>query len=249
MKIVVAENYEDMSNKAAQIIIDKVKHNPSSVLGLATGSTPKKTYQLLIEDHNNNQATYQNIHTVNLDEYVGPNPDNPNSYHYFMNENLFKSIDIPKEQTHIPNGLASNLQEECNRYESLIMQLGGIDLQLLGIGVNGHIGFNEPGTSFETGTHVIKLTNSTRKANARFFTDISEVPTHAITMGIKSILKSKEILLLASGEKKANAIKQLVEGPIDEQFPASILKKHPNVTVIADKAALSLLKNYLKDQI
>lgn len=240
MEMIKVETYEEMSRAAAGIIISKIRRNPRLVLGLATGGTPKGTYLRLIEDHQINGTTYQHVTTVNLDEYVGLDSSHPNSYRYFMQQQLFNHIDINPENIHIPNGTAENLTQECRRYDSVIEQLGGIDLQILGIGRNGHIGFNEPGTSFHSQTHVVELAESTRRANARFFPNPHDVPTHAITMGIASILKSKEILLLASGEEKAEAMYRLLtNADPGENFPASALRQHTNVTIIADKQALS----------
>ncbi len=236
-----------MSHLAAKFLIKQVLHKPSSVLGLATGSTPTGTYENVIEDHRKNQTSYEQVQTVNLDEYVGLTPTDPTSYRYFMENNLFQHIDIKAKNTHIPNGKANDLQAECSRYEQLLRELG-VDIQLLGIGRNGHIGFNEPGTSFQTKTHVIELAESTRKANARFFDSLEQVPNSAITMGIDSILQSKEIILLASGKNKANAIKQLASEQIDKFFPASALHQHPNVTVIADREALTFCDNTEKLQ-
>ncbi|WP_408006940.1 glucosamine-6-phosphate deaminase [Pseudalkalibacillus sp. A8] len=239
MNLIKVENYEEMSQKAAEIIINKVVNNPKITLGLATGGTPEGTYQHLIENHQKNQTTYQHVKTVNLDEYIGLGATDPNSYRHYMNEHLFNHIDIDFENIHIPNGAATNLQEECRSYDYVIDQLGGVDLQILGIGRNGHIGFNEPQTPFNSKTHIVELAPSTRKANARYFNRFDNVPTHAITMGIASILKSKEILLLVSGEDKAEAMQRLQHGEISESFPASVLKKHNNVTIIADKKAIS----------
>ncbi|MBT2708540.1 glucosamine-6-phosphate deaminase [Pseudomonas sp. ISL-84] len=233
-----------MSHKAALLMIEKIRSNPDMTLGLATGSTPKGVYAELIKDHLENGTSYENITTINLDEYIGLPSSDPNSYRYFMNSELFKHLNLPLENTHLPNGTAEDINQECQRYEQLIKDLADIDLQLLGIGRNGHIGFNEPGTSFKSRTHVVKLAESTRKANARFFESIDEVPAHAITMGIASILDSREIVLLASGSAKAEAIRRLVNGEPDEQFPASALKLHPNVTIIADEEALRLVQDY-----
>ncbi|MBT2689084.1 glucosamine-6-phosphate deaminase [Bacillus sp. ISL-47] len=244
MKIIRAAHYEDMSHKAALLMIEKIRSNPDMTLGLATGSTPKGVYAELIKDHLENGTSYENITTINLDEYIGLPSSDPNSYRYFMNSELFKHLNLPLENTHLPNGTAEDINQECQRYEQLIKDLADIDLQLLGIGRNGHIGFNEPGTSFKSRTHVVKLAESTRKANARFFESIDEVPAHAITMGIASILDSREIVLLASGSAKAEAIRRLVNGEPDEQFPASALKLHPNVTIIADEEALRLVQDY-----
>ncbi|MFD2444857.1 glucosamine-6-phosphate deaminase [Bacillus sp. CGMCC 1.16607] len=238
MNVIAVKNDTELSEIASKMISEKVKTKSATILGLATGGTPEKTYDLLIRDHQINATSYQNVRTVNLDEYIGLASDHPQSYHYYMIHKLFQYLDLKMENTHIPNGMASDLQEECKRYDGLIESLNYPDLQILGIGSNGHIGFNEPGTPFSQKTYVTKLTESTRKANARFFHHQKDVPTHAITMGISSILKSKEILLLASGESKAKAIKELLSGEITENFPASALKLHKHVTVIADELAL-----------
>jgi glucosamine-6-phosphate deaminase len=242
MKIIEVKDYQQMSNRAADYIITKVVEDPSIKLGLATGGTPVGTYKCLIEDHQKNRTSYQKVTTFNLDEYIGLSGDNKNSYRYFMNNQLFDSIDINKAKTNIPSGIATDFHEECIRYEDIISGYGGIDLQILGIGSNGHIGFNEPGTSFDSKTHIVELTTSTIRANARFFNRIEEVPTQAITMGISTIMNSKEILLLVSGEKKREALFRLLNGEVHESFPASVLKNHPCVTIIADKAAIADLK-------
>ncbi|MCA1319094.1 glucosamine-6-phosphate deaminase [Bacillus tianshenii] len=239
MDIITAPSYEAMSEAAANQIIDLVKHNPHSVLGLATGGTPTKMYELLIKDHLAHHTSYKNVTSFNLDEYAGLKKDHPNSYFSYMNQTLFMHLDIQQQHTFIPNGIAESLEKECARYDQLLQDMGPIDLQVLGLGENGHIGFNEPGTSFESETHIVRLTESTRHANARFFGSMDEVPTHAVTMGIKSIMKAKEILLLVSGENKKNALERLLDGPVSEDFPASILKKHPKVKIIADKSAYS----------
>ncbi|MEH7072547.1 glucosamine-6-phosphate deaminase [Neobacillus drentensis] len=244
MKIIEVNDYQQMSTTAAEYIIEKVVQNPSIKLGLATGSTPIGTYQRLIEDHRKNGTSYQKVTTFNLDEYIGLAGDNQNSYRYFMDHQLFNYIDINNAKTNIPSGMAADLQEECNHYEDLLTKHSGIDLQILGIGSNGHIGFNEPGTSFASKTHIVELASSTIQANARFFNRIEDVPTQAITMGISTILKSKEILLLVSGEEKGEALFRLVNGEIHESFPASVLKNHPCVTIIADKAAIAKQRVY-----
>ncbi|GAC91473.1 glucosamine-6-phosphate isomerase [Anoxybacillus flavithermus NBRC 109594] len=230
-----------MSQKAAELISDQVRKKRDSVLGLATGETMLGTYAALVKEHQQNNTSYREVRTFNLDEYIGLDATHPNSYRHYMHEQLFRFLDIPFSQTHIPNGCAPLLEEECARYEQLIEQCGGIDLQLLGIGQNGHIGFNEPGTSFASTTHVVRLSESTRKANARFFSSADEVPMHAITMGIATIMKSKQIVLLASGKRKAWAVSRLLEGEVTTDIPASILKTHPNVIMIADDEALSLV--------
>jgi glucosamine-6-phosphate deaminase len=239
LKVIEAKDYTELSEIASRLIIEKVKQNPRVILGLATGGTPEKTYELLIRDHEQFGTSYRNVQTVNLDEYVGLPSHHPQSYHYYMFHKLFQHLDLKKGNIHIPDGMAPNLEDECKRYDHILETLGYPDFQLLGIGSNGHIGFNEPGASFSKKTYITKLTSSTRMANARFFHHQDDVPTHAITMGISSILKSKEILLLASGESKADAIKQLLLSEIDEKFPASALKLHKHVTIIADKMALS----------
>ncbi|OAS83954.1 MULTISPECIES: glucosamine-6-phosphate deaminase [Metabacillus] len=243
MKIIEVKNYQEMSLAAAQYIINMLKNTSKLTLGLATGGTPQGVYQHLIEDYKKNGTSYAQVTSFNLDEYIGLSKDDPNSYYRYMYENLFKHINISLQQINIPSGMNTNLQSECEEYENKIHQHGGIDLQLLGIGSNGHIGFNEPGTSFQSKTHVVGLTQSTREANARYFTSIEEVPTQAITMGIQSIYKSKEILLLASGKAKQDAMVKLLNGDVTESFPASILKQHPNATIIADEEALFGVKD------
>ncbi|MDN3019431.1 glucosamine-6-phosphate deaminase [Paenibacillus sp. BSR1-1] len=241
MKLVKVKGHEEMSEFAANYILDKVKSNCQVKLGLATGGTPVRTYEMLIEDFRRNYTSYQNVSTYNLDEYVGIAPDDPNSYHSFMFKHLFDYINIPREKVYIPNGLSADIHQEASNYEYIIDQIGGVDLQLLGIGENGHIGFNEPGTPFDTETHIVTLTESTRRANSRYFESVDKVPEKAITMGIASILKSKEILLLASGESKAEAIYQMFTGESSIDCPASVLKNHPNAVVVADEKAVSKL--------
>lgn len=242
MNIMKAENYVEMSVQAAEYIMKKIESKPNITLGLATGSTPKGLYAQLIKNYLRHEISFQHVSTINLDEYIGINPSDPNSYHFYMKTHLFDHIDILETQTHLPYGNAQDLAMECDRYDQLINRLGGIDLQILGIGQNGHIGFNEPGSSFNCRTHVVTLTDSTRKTNAKYFKSFDDVPTHAITMGIASILESREILLLASGRAKAKVIERLVKGQIDEAFPASALKLHKQVTIIADNDALGLLE-------
>lgn len=237
MNIIVTENYKELSIRACRLVEEQVTHSPTSVLGLATGDTPLGTYKEMIKGYKKGKVNYQGVRTINLDEYVGLSSDHPQSYRTFMNKQLFRHINIKNKNTFIPNGQADDLEQECLRYETIIEQIGPPDLQLLGIGENGHIGFNEPGIPFNSETHIVELTNSTRQANARFFPSIEDVPKRAITMGIHSILKSKQILLLASGKRKGEAILRLLENEIDENFPASSLKEHPNVTLIVDKEA------------
>ncbi|MBI0580246.1 glucosamine-6-phosphate deaminase [Neobacillus cucumis] len=242
MKIIEVKDYQQMSERAAEYIMKKVLAHPSITLGLATGGTPTGTYQNLIKDHQKNGTSYQHVTTFNLDEYIGLAGTDKNSYRYYMDENLFNHIDIKKANTFVPIGNGRNIEEECNRYEDLLAGHGGIDLQVLGIGSNGHIGFNEPGTSFQSKTHIVNLAPSTIEANARFFNRPEEVPTQAITMGISTIMKSKEILLLVSGDSKRDAMYQLLHTELNENFPASVLKNHPCVTIIADEAAILDLK-------
>lgn len=240
MELIVVENYHELSQRAAEIVTRQVAEKHDSVLGLATGSTPLGCYREMIQKYREQQVSFAKVTTLNLDEYVGLPPTHQHSYHHFMKHELFHHIDINEINTHIPEGASHDLKQACIDYESKIDWIGPPDLQLLGIGANGHIGFNEPGSSFDSYTHIVELAASTREANARFFTEAESVPTHAITMGISSILKSKKILLLASGERKAQAIRKLLNGEIDEHFPASSLCRHPNVTLIADRAAYSL---------
>ncbi|MCZ2258533.1 glucosamine-6-phosphate deaminase [Sporosarcina sp. G11-34] len=242
MKVIVLADYEAVSKEAARLVEEKVSENDQLVLGLATGSTPLGLYENLIDGYKTRGISYQNVKTINLDEYLGLEKDHPESYHTFMVEKLFKHIDIARENTFIPDGQPSSIEAECARYEKVMNRVGPINLQILGIGSNGHIGFNEPGTDPESETHVVELNDSTRKDNAQFFNSIEEVPTHAITLGIQNILKSDKIILLASGKKKAEAIKILLEKNVSASFPASYLWNHPNVTVIVDEDAYQLVR-------
>lgn len=240
MKLIRVENYEEMSSSAAKLVEQQILNNSHSVLGLATGSTPLGLYEQLICGVSERGISWQHVQTLNLDEYRGLSGDHPNSYRHFMNEKLFRHIDIPIENTHIPNGKAVPVEAECQRYEALIDEIGPPHLQILGMGTNGHIGFNEPGTPETSLTHCVQLEASTRNSNARFFSDRDRVPTHAITMGIQSILKSEQILVLASGKKKAQAVKRFLDGRVSKDFPASFLWKHNHVTLIVDQDAYSL---------
>jgi glucosamine-6-phosphate deaminase len=232
MKIIQAKNYQDLSRKAANIISAQIILKPDCVLGLATGSTPIGTYKQLIEWYEKGDVDFSHTSTINLDEYCGLSPDNTQSYRYFMNEHLFNHININIHNTHVPDGMAVNETKECHRYDDLVNSLGGIDLQLLGIGHNGHIGFNEPNPSFEKTTHIVMLDDTTIKANARFFPTLQEVPKKAITMGIKTIMQSKKILLIANGADKEEIVRKALNGPVTPEVPASILQFHPNVTVV-----------------
>ncbi|MGI6149044.1 MAG: glucosamine-6-phosphate deaminase [Firmicutes bacterium] len=240
MQVLVTKDYAAMSRAAADIFKEHLKNHPQTVLGLATGSTPLGMYEWLIKYHQDG-LDFSQVTTFNLDEYIGLAGDHPASYRYFMEEHLFGHVNVPKERIFIPNGMAEDPEAECRAYDELIRKLGGIDLQVLGIGVNGHIGFNEPGTPFEATTHVAELTASTREANARFFASIDEVPTHAISMGIKSIMHARRIVLLANGEHKAEAVAAAVKGPVTPDLPASVLQLHPDVTFVVDEAAGRLL--------
>lgn len=240
MKVVVVANFDSMSAEVAKIVYGQISKKPHSVLGLATGSSPLGVYKLLVEYHKMG-TDFSKVTTFNLDEYVGLRPDHPQSYRWYMEENFFSKVNIKKEQTFIPNGVAEDLEAECLRYEDLIKQAGGIDLQLLGIGSNGHIGFNEPGSEFGTITRVVDLAESTVKDNSRFFESIDEVPTQAISMGIKTIMQAKEIILMASGGSKADAIYAAVYGPVTTEVPASVLQLHPAATLVVDQAAASKL--------
>lgn len=241
MKIIKAKDYKDMSRKAANIISAQVIMKPACVLGLATGSTPIGTYAQLVEWYNKGDIDFSEVTTVNLDEYKGISKDNDQSYYYFMNENLFSKINIRKERTFLPDGMEPDSDKACADYNKIITDVGGVDLQLLGLGHNGHIGFNEPGMAFEAETHCVALTESTIKANQRFFASADEVPKQAYTMGIKTIMQARKILVVVSGEDKAAIVKEAFTGPITPKVQASVLQLHNDVIVVADEAALSLL--------
>ena len=241
MRIISVKDYQEMSRAAASLIAAQVLGKPDSVLGLATGSSPIGAYQKLIEWHKAGALDFSACSTANLDEYVGLTKDNDQSYAYFMRQNLFDHINIPAERLNIPDGTNPNAAAECARYDKVIEELGGIDLQLLGIGRNGHIGFNEPGDCFVKETHVVDLAESTIDANARFFASRDDVPKQAISMGMGAIMGAKKVLLCASGEEKADAICGSVLGAISPSCPASILQLHPDVIVVVDEAAFSKL--------
>ena len=240
INLIKVKDYEEASDKAFEVMKKFIE--PGKVLGLATGSTPLGLYQRMVKDHKENGTSYKQIKSFNLDEYVGLPITHPESYYAFMHRNLFDHIDITEENTHVPSGLGEDLEAQARHYDEMIAE-SPVDVQLLGIGSDGHIAFNEPGTAFDSGTHVTDLAESTIKDNCRFFdNDITKVPTQAVTQGIGTIMKAKSILLIATGANKAQAVKDMIEGPIDEKCPASILQKHPDVTVIVDEAAASLLK-------
>ena len=242
MQICKVKNYQELSRKAANLIAAQVILKPDSVLGLATGSSPVGTYEHLVEMYENGDLDFSQVTTVNLDEYKGLAGSDEQSYRYFMNTNLFDHVNIDKSRTYVPNGLEEDSEKACADYNEIIRSVGGVDMQLLGIGGNGHIGFNEPGEAFEKETHCVDLTESTIKANARFFASMDEVPKQAYTMGIKNIMAAKKILLVATGSAKADALYKSLYGPITPNVPASILQLHPDVTVVADEEALSIIR-------
>lgn len=239
MKVIVTKNYDE----ASEMMFKEMKEYliPGKVLGLATGSSPLGLYALMVKDHKENGTSYKDIKTFNLDEYVGLPITHPESYYAFMHTNLFNQIDIKEENTHVPSGLGEDLEGQAKKYDDMILN-NPIDIQVLGIGSDGHIAFNEPGTSFDSLTHVTDLLEPTIKDNARFFdNDMDKVPHQAVTQGIATIMRAKKIILIATGSNKANAVKAMVEGPIDENCPASILQKHDNVVVVVDEDAAKLL--------
>ena len=240
MKIIIEKNYEELSARAARVMLEAVRENPYAVLGLATGTTPLGLYAQMIADHEKRGTSYAHIRTVNLDEYKGLPKTHPQSYAYFMRKNLFDGLDIDPENTNIENGMAEDEEKECARYDELLERLPR-DIQLLGLGSNGHIAFNEPDTPFGSGTHVVELAESTVRDNARLFDDISEVPRRAFTMGIRQIMQAKKILILASGANKADAVDRMAKGEVTEEVPASVLQLHPDCTLIADQAAAAKL--------
>lgn len=241
MRIILVDNYEDLSIKAAAMIKSQVILKPDCILGLAAGDTPLGTYKELIKMYENSEVNFSDVTTFNLDEYCKINRKNQQSYHHYMNQNFFKYVNVKNKNIFIPNGMAKDIPEECRNYEQQIKNKGGIDLQILGIGANGHIGFNEPDIDFEAETHLVKLKKMTIEANSRFFSSKNEVPTSAISMGIKTILQSKMLVLMANGEIKSDAILKTVKGKICPQVPASIIQLHPNVTLIIEKNAARLL--------
>lgn len=242
MRIIRTKDYTHMSRQAANIISAQVILKPDSILGLATGSSPIGTYQKLIDWYKKGDLDFSHVTAVNLDEYVGLGRSHDQSYAYFMNYNLFDQVNIAAVNTNIPNGMNLDAEAECARYDKVIRDLGGIDLQLLGLGVNGHIGFNEPEATFAKGTHRVTLSESTKEANKRFFgDDISKVPDYAYTMGIFDIIQAKRVVMVASGENKAEAVKKAFFGPITPEVPASILQFHKDFILVADEAALSLI--------
>lgn len=228
-------SYEQMSKLAAEIFAQQLVEKPDSVLGLATGGSPLGFYKEMIRRHQEGEISFSRATTFNLDEYVGIGPGDLSSYHEYMHENLFGHIDLLESRGHLPNGQAADLEAECTRYEELIAKSGGIDLQLLGVGTNGHIGFNEPGSRFDSRTQVVELTQETKDSNARFFEKTEDIPVEAVTMGIGTIMEAEKIVLLAFGENKMDVVRRLENGAVTEEFPVSVLRKHPDVTVIYGK--------------
>ena len=245
MRLIIAKDYADVSRKAANIIAAQIYLKPDCVLGLATGSSPVGTYKELIAKYEAGDLDFSRVKTVNLDEYVGLPKDHDQSYAYFMRTNLFDHVNIDQANCNIPNGMNPDADAECARYDAIIDGFGGADLQLLGLGPNGHIGFNEPADAFAKGTNHVKLTDSTINANQRFFAKREDVPTEAYTMGIGSIMKAKRVLLVCNGAGKAQAVKDAFFGPITPKVPGSILQLHPDCTIVADEEALSLVKDLL----
>ncbi len=239
MKIIVKKSYEDISEIAADIFAAEINTKPNCVIGLATGSTPIGLYNCLAEKNKRGICDFANVRSVNLDEYYPIAPDNDQSYRYFMNKNLFDKVNIDKANTSVPDGTAKDPEEACRRYEEHIDELGGIDIQVLGIGQNGHIGFNEPDSALIGDTHLTPLTESTIKANSRFFASEDDVPKYALTMGIRSVFKARKIVIIATGAAKADAVKAMLSGKLDPSCPASMLILHPDVTLICDEEAYS----------
>lgn len=239
MRVEVFDDYAGLSQRAADLVADLVRSKPASVLGLPTGSTPEGFYAALCRS----KVSFREVQTFNLDEYVGLPREHAQSYYSFMKQHLYDHVDLPLTRAHIPNGMAPDLEAECRRYEETLRAAGGLDVVLLGIGLNGHIGFNEPGAAWDAPTHPVALAPATREANARFFGSLEAVPTQALTMGIGTILRAKRILLLASGGSKAEILKRTVEGALSLAVPATALQSHPNVTVLVDRAAAGLLSS------
>lgn len=237
MKIIVCKNYAEMSAESAKIVAEQIKNKPNSVLGLATGSTPEGMYACLAAMHRDEKLDFSRVTSVNLDEYYPISPDNAQSYRYFMNFNLFDKVNIDKSNTYVPDGTTDDPEKFCVDYEKLIEDLGGIDLQVLGIGRNAHIGFNEPGDILYPDTHLTELTPSTIEANSRFFASVDDVPKHALTMGMASILRAKKIIVLASGSEKHSAVLKLLGNTLETKYPATMLALHNDVTLVCDNAA------------
>ena len=245
MKIYETKDYQEMSRQAANILSAQVILKPDCVLGLATGSTPIGTYDQLVDWYNKGDVDFSQVRTVNLDEYRGLTRDNDQSYYYFMHQHLFDRVNIKLENTNVPDGTQEDAAKECARYEALIESMGGVDIQLLGLGHNGHIGFNEPAADFAVTTHCVDLTESTIEANKRFFESADDVPRQAYTMGIGTIMKAKKILLVVNGEEKADIVAKAFFGPVTPKVPASVLQLHNDVTLVGDAEALELIDEYI----
>lgn len=241
MLLVLRKTYEDLSQEAARLVADRLRRKPNLVLGLATGSTPLGLYDALIAKHRNEGLDFSKVTTFNLDEYIGLPPSHDQSYHYFMQQSFFQHVNIDPRYIHVPDGMARDIEAQCEWYEQRIRDAGGIDLQILGIGANGHLAFNEPGSSLGSRTRIKTLTERTVRDNARFFASMDQVPRYAITMGIGTIMEARELLLLASGESKADAVKAAVEGPITAMCPASICQMHRRAYIFIDEGARSKL--------
>lgn len=246
MRVFICDDYNEMSKKAANMVAGQIFIKPDSVIGLATGSTPLQMYKELIKMYEEENLDFRDVTTFNLDEYIGLKKDDVNSYNYYMMENFFKHINIRMNNVYIPDGKAPDIDIECEQYEEKIEEKGGIDLQVLGIGNNGHIGFNEPDLKFEATTHLVKLDEMTIEANSRFFSSIEEVPKHAISMGIKTIMHSRKIVLLANGMNKAETVYKAMFGPITPEVPASILQLHPDANIFLEKEAAEKVKDIVK---
>lgn len=242
MKIVKAKDYSEMSKKAANIIAAQMIMKPNAVLGLATGGTPVGIYEKLVEWYKDGAIDFSQVTTINLDEYRGLDREHEQSYWYFMHDHLFNHVNVPAERIFVPNGMDMDAAHACSAYDEIIRNAGGIDIQLLGIGEDGHIGFNEPAEAFDLDTHCVDLTESTIEANKRFFASKDDVPRQAYTMGIKAIMQAKKVLLVANGENKAEIMEKAFFGPVTPMVPASILQMHPDFTIVADEAALSRIK-------
>lgn len=240
----IFDTVDEVSHYTAQRLLDKIKALPSAVLGLATGSTMEPVYAQLIKYIQHAPLDLSRLTTFNLDEYIGLSAQHPQSYNHYMYQHLFNQLNIPAQNVHLPDGLTTDIEATCQAYSQAISNRGGLDLQLLGIGTNGHIGFNEPKTCFNSRTHVVELSEQTRIDNGRFFSDQTEVPTHAVTMGIQDILEAKEVILVATGKNKAEIMAKLFNSPIDEELPASALKKHNNLTIVLDREAAALLPQH-----
>ncbi|HNR65673.1 MAG TPA: glucosamine-6-phosphate deaminase [Atribacterota bacterium] len=241
MNVVIVKNYQELSVRAAQLVADQITRKKNIVLGLATGQTPVGMYQGLIKKYKKGEIDFSQVVTFNLDEYYGLSPEHPQSYHYFMWDTFFQHININKEKIYLLNGITDNIDEECQRFEDLIKKRGGIDLQILGIGDNGHLGFNEPAIGLKSKTHLVNLSKATIHANVKYFNDIKEVPRQALTMGIGTIMKAEKIILLASGRKKSPVIVKTIKGPVSTEVPATVLQLHNEVTIILDQDVASKL--------